>query len=162
MTSILAEFFRQNVWANLRLIDACGEAGEGSLAASAPGTFGDVYATLIHIVSAEEGYLIRLTGGTPDGRRDGEPLPDLAELRERARRCGEGLIEVAEQIRNDKILRGTWRGQPYAIPTSTFLIQAINHGTDHRSEVCTIMTQQGIVPPGLDGWTFQAERADEA
>jgi uncharacterized damage-inducible protein DinB len=34
------------------------------------------------------------------------------------------------------------------------LIQAINHGTEHRSQVATILTQLGIQPPGMDGWTY--------
>jgi uncharacterized damage-inducible protein DinB len=70
------------------------------------------------------------------------------------------LVAVAERMPGDEILRGTWRGQSYAIPASTFLVQAINHGTDHRSQVCTILTQQGLVPPELDGWTYHAEQSD--
>jgi uncharacterized damage-inducible protein DinB len=81
-------------------------------------------------------------------------------LRERARRSGEGLVAVAERVTGDDLLRGTWRGEEYAIPLSTFLIQAINHGTDHRSQICTILTQQGIAPPDLDGWSYDAERSD--
>jgi uncharacterized damage-inducible protein DinB len=161
VSSILAEFFRHNVWANLRVIDTCGEAGAEALAATISGTYGDIHATLVHLVAAEERYLARLIGAPlPDLAREGDPLPDLAALRERARRSGEGLLTVAAGADRDDVVRGVWRGEPFAIPRSTLLIQAINHGTDHRSQICTILTQQGIVPPDIDGWTYDAERSD--
>lgn len=29
-----------------------------------------------------------------------------------------------------------------------------NHATDHRSQIATLLTQQGITPPGLDAWDY--------
>jgi uncharacterized damage-inducible protein DinB len=40
------------------------------------------------------------------------------------------------------------------MPASLLLLQAVNHGTEHRSQVATILTQLGIEPPDMDGWTF--------
>jgi uncharacterized damage-inducible protein DinB len=37
---------------------------------------------------------------------------------------------------------------------SLFLLQAVNHGTEHRSQVATVLTQLGVEPPGMDGWTY--------
>jgi uncharacterized damage-inducible protein DinB len=34
------------------------------------------------------------------------------------------------------------------------LLQAVNHSTEHRSQIATILTQLGIEPPSMDGWTF--------
>ena len=34
------------------------------------------------------------------------------------------------------------------------IAQAIHHGTDHRSQVCTALTSLGIVPPGIDLWEW--------
>ena len=42
------------------------------------------------------------------------------------------------------------------IPVGILLIQAINHATEHRAQVATILTQQGSTPPEMDGWTFWA------
>ena len=40
------------------------------------------------------------------------------------------------------------------MPVPLFLLQAVNHGTEHRSQVATIMTQLGVEPPEMDGWTY--------
>jgi len=38
--------------------------------------------------------------------------------------------------------------------TSIILTQAINHSTEHRAHIMTIITQQGIEPPEVDGWAY--------
>jgi len=32
--------------------------------------------------------------------------------------------------------------------------QALHHGTDHRSQICTAMTSLGVEPPGIDVWEY--------
>jgi uncharacterized damage-inducible protein DinB len=34
------------------------------------------------------------------------------------------------------------------------LSQAIHHGTDHRSQICTALTTLGVEPPLIDVWAF--------
>jgi uncharacterized damage-inducible protein DinB len=41
-----------------------------------------------------------------------------------------------------------------SVPTAVILVQAINHATEHRSHVATILTQLGIQPPEMDGWAL--------
>jgi len=56
----------------------------------------------------------------------------------------------------------TWRGESYEMPAALFLVQAINHATEHRTQIKTALTQAGITPPELDGWTWDDERRGEA
>jgi uncharacterized damage-inducible protein DinB len=39
-------------------------------------------------------------------------------------------------------------------PAGIRLAQALHHGTDHRSQVCTILTILGVEPPAIDVWDF--------
>ncbi|WP_236031811.1 DinB family protein [Ktedonospora formicarum] len=34
------------------------------------------------------------------------------------------------------------------------MIQTIDHGIDHRSQISTLLTQQGIEPHNLDAWSY--------
>ena len=34
------------------------------------------------------------------------------------------------------------------------LAQALCHGTDHRSQICTALTALGVEPPRIDGFDF--------
>jgi uncharacterized damage-inducible protein DinB len=113
---------------------------------------------MVHIVGAEERYAALLSGQQP-----ANPLgPDTAftgfdDLRERTRRSGELLIAVAPQIDPTKVLQGTRRGQPYSVAAIVTIIQTINHATEHRAHIVSILSQQGIEPTGLDGWAYGRE-----
>lgn len=155
MNSELADFFRFNLWANLQLIDACANLEDVQLNATEKGTFGSVRETLMHIVAGEEGYVRRFTGQRLEPvLREGGPFPGFDELRRRARQSGEGLIAIAEQLEHGRVLQLSFQGRVYAVPAIFVLIQAINHGTDHRSQVATLLSRQGVTPPELDGWEY--------
>ena len=68
-----------------------------------------------------------------------------AQLEEAATHAGE---DRKVQVTGDDP-PGTWW-----MPVSLFLLQAVNHGTEHRSQVATILTHLGIEPPEMDGWTY--------
>jgi uncharacterized damage-inducible protein DinB len=40
------------------------------------------------------------------------------------------------------------------MPRSVSGSQALHHGTDHRSQICTALTSLGVEPPSIDVWTF--------
>ncbi len=75
-------------------------------------------------------------------------------LREHAQRSSEALIKVAQADPAGQILEGIWRGEPFKIDPVVILIQAINHATEHRAHVVSILSQNGIPTPDLDGWTY--------
>jgi uncharacterized damage-inducible protein DinB len=157
--STLVEMFRHHLWANLRLIAACEKAGESALAANAEGTYGEAGAALLHMLAAEERYLVLLTGepqSTPP-LSEREPFPGLARLRERAERSGEALIRLVEADPGENLLEGENRYGPYSIRTFVPLIQAIHHGNEHRTHVTTALSQNGIEPPDLSAWAFGEE-----
>jgi uncharacterized damage-inducible protein DinB len=41
-----------------------------------------------------------------------------------------------------------------ATPLGIRLASALEHGDDHRSQVCTALTLLGIEPPEIDVWAF--------
>ena len=42
-------------------------------------------------------------------------------------------------------------------PLGIRLAQALYHGTDHRSQVCTALTALGIQPPAIETWDLARE-----
>jgi uncharacterized damage-inducible protein DinB len=159
---ILADMFRHNLWANLILIDLCATLPDEILETNVPGTYGGICETLTHLVGAEERYVSAFQGG-PERRNPTleETSPDLATLREHARQSGEGFVTYAETVEDNPTLQVTWRGQSYEMPAALFLVQAINHATEHRTQIKTALTQAGITPPELDGWTWDDARREQ-
>jgi uncharacterized damage-inducible protein DinB len=151
----LPDVFQYNLWANLRLLEACAILSDAQLDTTTKGTFGSVRETLMHMFASEEGYArhFNLTGPAPTPRlADLTTFPGFDELRRRAERSGHELKAIAEQGNLSQILPlddGT-----YDATVMIVLIQAINHGIDHRSQIATLLSQQEIEPPDLDGWAY--------
>lgn len=150
----IVTLFRHNLWANLGLFDACMGLTDEQLDTSAVGTYGTIRDTLHHIVAAENYYLWVLTGRPRDSRLTQDTPLTLTELREMAQQAGTALIEVAARTTGADVVQTERQGKMQTIPAAVILTQAINHGTEHRAHIMTILTQLGIKPPSLDGWSF--------
>jgi uncharacterized damage-inducible protein DinB len=152
---IVADFFRHNLWANLQVLDACAGLPDEALDATVEGTYGSIRDTLVHLLSAEARYTTAFT----DEQRDSPlaetgPFPGFDALRQHAKASGEALIEQAASSPPDRILTGTYRGQPYEMRAAILFTHAIDHAVEHRTHIETILTQQGIEPPETDGITY--------
>lgn len=158
MNAILADLFRHHLWANERMLEACLPLTEVEVATAVAGTFGRLDETLLHLASAEGGYLHRLTGWTPPdgyGLGEGVPYPGVALLIERMRMTGVLLVDVARELPPDRVLPDDESG---SLPAWVVLLQAAYHATEHRQQVATILTQLGIEPPEPDLWAFDEAR----
>jgi uncharacterized damage-inducible protein DinB len=156
-TPLLADAFGHHVWATLRIIDACLELSEDQLATTVPGTYGSILDTIRHTVGADIGYLSVLT----EGRRaelteEEEARMDLHQLRD-AMAEHDGLwaeLLASEPDPDADVVRHRDDGTDSHAPMGIRLAQAIHHGTDHRSQICTALTTLGIEPPEIDAWTY--------
>ncbi len=153
MDALLIETFRYNKWANLHLLDVCAALSEEQLQLTAPGTYGTVSDTLLHLLSAEQRYLRRLDGTKPDVN-EREPAPSIATLREHAVRSGDQLIEAARRITPDDTIDEERDGRLMRLHLGVVLVQAIHHGNDHRTHMCTILGLHGIPYGEMDVWAY--------
>jgi uncharacterized damage-inducible protein DinB len=150
----MEDAFAHHVWATLRLIDACLELGPEQLATAVPGTYGSILETQRHLVGSDAFYLFRLSGER--AHLIDEDHMDLRELRAAMQGHGaawSGLL--AQDLDPDAVLVGrNDDGSETHAATGIRLAQALHHGTDHRSQICTALTTLGVEPPGIDVWDF--------
>jgi uncharacterized damage-inducible protein DinB len=153
---LLVEFFRHNTMMNRRLLEACHDLSPEQVGATAIGTYGSIGATLVHIANSQVGYSARLLGTDRPEPLPEAPLPGFGAVAERFDLGNERLEEAATQAGQDRNVQVTGDDPPgtWWMPVSLFLLQAVNHGTEHRSQVATILTQLGVEPPEMDGWTY--------
>jgi len=152
--ALLDDAFAHHVWATLRLIDACLPLSREQLEAAVPGTYGSILETIRHLVEADTYYLSHLTG---DPAREIDPRQmGLAELRaemEADERTWTELLAAdldPDAVVTDVDQEGYRRDASIGVRTA----QAIHHGTDHRSQICTALTTLGLEPPLIDVWAF--------
>ncbi len=152
--SPLADAFAHHAWATVRLIDTCLELSPAQLETAVPGTYGSIVDTMRHLVGADCSYLATVTGGRV-ARIDEERM-GLRELRTVMVANGTSWSSVlGEELDPDTVLvRRRDDGSEVRAPLGIRLAQALHHGTDHRSQVCTALTTLGIEPPWIDAWAF--------
>jgi uncharacterized damage-inducible protein DinB len=153
---VVVEFFRHNTMMNERLLEACRQLTPEQLGATVPGTYGSIGATLVHIANGQMGYASRLLGlERPDALPE-EPFPGFESIAGRLASGNARLEEAAAQPDVDRQVQvtGDDPADRWSMPVCLFLLQAVNHGTEHRSQVATILTQIGVEPPEMDGWAY--------
>jgi uncharacterized damage-inducible protein DinB len=153
--SPFVDAFAHHAWATLRLIDTCLELDPEQLATEVPGTYGSVLATMRHIVGADSWYLFDLTGD-PARRVEADRM-DLRELREVMGGDGAAWSELlARDPDPDEIVHEVDEDDGFErdAPIGLRLAQALHHGSEHRSQICTALTTIGIEPPSLDVWDY--------
>ncbi len=165
-TSVLTSLFRHNRWANVKLLDFCAGLSDHQLQATAGGTFGSIRDTLLHIVRAEVDYVNRVTGkwppAVPAALRPLDQFPGFEALKDAASWAGDELLQLAVAARADSIVRETDPQQRVAVeyPLSSLLMQAIDHATEHRTQISAIITQLSIEPPDMAGWAYMEEMGE--
>lgn len=157
-SSFLEPAFAHHVWATLRVIDACLDLSAEELQTSVPGTRGPMIETLHHLVLMDGFDLFILTG---DRAFDiDEEQTSLAEARAIMERNGSGWAEVlSRSLDPDAMVLEVDQTDGYQrwAPVGFRLAGTLNHGTDHRSQVCTALTTLGVDPPRIDVFDFGLE-----
>jgi len=152
---ILADAFGHHIWASLRVLDACGTLDDAQLATTVPGTYGSIMDTLRHLVDADVFYLDVLLGRAEPFDRDASDIPMLRAIMEAHDPVWQQLV-AAEMDGSTDVVEIEDNGDESHAPLGVRLAQALHHGTDHRSQVCTALTSLGIEPPSIDVWDFGA------
>ena len=152
--SLMDDAFAHHVWATLQVMDVCAKLDPAQLEATAPGTYGTILDTLRHIVGADSSYLFAMTRGKVQPIDEEEM--DLPELRSLMESYGpEYASLLAGGLDPDVIVvRHRDDGSETHAPLGIRLAQAVHHGTDHRSQICTVLTTLGIEPPLIDVWDY--------
>lgn len=153
--TVLDVAFAHHVWATNRVIDACDALSEDELTRdfTSAGLFGSVLGTLRHLVESDAWYLEAVTGRADESpTRDEASLAELLVEMERHHEVWQAVVATA----GDGTRVITQRGSQWTTtaPLAYRLAQALHHGTDHRSQVCTALTLCGREVPEIDLWDF--------
>lgn len=151
--SLLDDAFAHHIWATERLIDECEALTPEQLATPAPGTYGSIIDTFRHLVSTDCWYLTFFRD-EPQHIEEGS-VAHLDELRSAIASNGTAWMKLlASGLDGEADMVEHGNGWTFHAPTGFRLAQVIQHGTDHRSQICTALTSFGVEPPGIDLWAY--------
>ena len=142
----------QHHWAMQQLLLHCAALPDDLLDRSSSGGFGTIRATLLHVVAGDLDYLQRIDGRQPtpawDGSYDAARLPALNDW------IADSWRQLLQSLPANHTVHESVGTLWCAYPLHGLLLQAFQHGTEHRSQICTTLTQHGVTPPDLSTWEW--------
>lgn len=151
--NILVQLIEHNNWANLQILDACAALQEEQLDFQPQSAVrGTIRETLQHLVLSQEDYASMLI--TFDHPPEREITLTFSELREVITISGKELVALVKSSSNGLLESQIQLSDGYRVEPWVFIVQVINHATEHREQIKSIMTALEIEPPRIDGWMY--------
>lgn len=150
----LEVLFDYGYWANGKLFEVLSQLTPGEFTQPVAGSYGSVRNTMVHILSAEWGWLDRC-GGTKRGPAlDPADYPTVASLVDRWRKI-EGHVRsfLAELHDEDlsRVVEFAFGGGPkHALRLGELMHHSANHAVHHRGQVALLLRLLGHAPGNFD------------
>jgi uncharacterized damage-inducible protein DinB len=150
----LQKIFEHNNWANLQIIQVCSTLTDQQLDAEPKSaTPGSIRTTLFHLVNSQQGYLRLLTTSLEE-RLKPIPAPSFSELKVLATTSGEALLALARDEAGISIKGQLRTTDDFLVEPWVVMVQIINHATEHREQIKSMLSALGVTPPDIDGWSY--------
>ena len=150
--NILVKLFEHNNWANIQIIQVCSTLSDKQLDAEPQSaTTGSIRETLTHLVNSQRGYLSLLTL-TLEARHHSPPT--FAGLQESAQISGEGLLALVQDGSSKFPKARLQTTDGFFVEPWVVMLQVINHATEHREQIKSMLSALGVTPPSIDGWGY--------
>ena len=148
----LIALYRHNMWANRKVFDLASRQGPDVLDAEAPGTRDTATGTLKHLARVEYAYLMLMEQrGTEVESRETYEARDLAWFGDHVQEMGASFLRLLESATDEVLsrdLRIPWFDFPITVRDG--LCQVLTHSAQHRSQVLSWLSSQGVQTPDLD------------
>jgi uncharacterized damage-inducible protein DinB len=149
--------FRYNAWANRELFEVCRSLTEEQLDTQVRGISGSVRELLMHIAGGQQTFILRTKGRQHEGELGRQSdWPGIEAVIHIVTSTSDELIAIAEQLEDDEEVNLSYQGKTYRYPKRFFLVHAMEHSTEHRTEVKVALAHMGVETPDLDGWPYSS------
>lgn len=152
-----------NYWANARVLRAAARLAPEQFISPAAISQGSLRGALVHAMSAEQIWRLRLQGSLAANRfLPEEQFPDLASLHaawsQEELEMRAYLGSLADSALDRSVSYRAASGMGFSNRLWEILTHAVTHGVQTRSEAAVVLTGFGASPAGLDLILFLRER----
>jgi uncharacterized damage-inducible protein DinB len=158
----LETLFDYGYWANRRLFKVASQLTPEQFSKTVEGSHGSVRNTMVHMLSAEWGWLSRCGGpdrGAPLNPADfptAEPL--LATWSKVETNLREFLSGLRDQDLDRNVEFAIGGAEKRSMPVGELMQHAANHGAHHRGQVSLLLRLLGYAPDNFDMLFYFAEK----
>ena len=157
----LEVLFDYGYWANRKLFQVVSQLTPEQFTEPVDGTHGSIRNTLVHVLSAEWGWLSRCGGPERAAPLNPVDFPTAASLVDVWNQVEESVRQFLSALRDDDLGRivefvigGT---EKRSMPVGELMQHAANHGVHHRGQISLLLRMLGYSPDNFDILFYYAE-----
>ena len=158
----LETLYDYGYWADRKLFEVISRIPPEQFTQSAGGAFGSIRNTLVHIMSAEWGWLERCGGPKRGPKLNANDYPTVESVRETWNKIEQYTRKFLSELTDGDIGRNAEylndKGEKRAMPLGELMQHAANHGTHHRGQVAMILRLLDHTPGNFDILFYYAEK----
>jgi len=148
-------------WANGKLLDVVARLTAEQFTQSVAGSYGSIRNSMVHILSAEWGWLERCGGARRGAALAASDYPTVSSLIERWQQVETHVREFLSNLKDEDLDRkvefSIGNGPKYAMRLGDLMHHSAIHGIHHRGQVALLLRLLGHVPGNFDvlcyhGW----------
>jgi uncharacterized damage-inducible protein DinB len=150
-----------NYWANRKLFGVLSQLTPEQFTENVAGSYGSIRNTLVHVLSAEAGWLDRCGGPKRGPRLNPADFPTLESVTNAWEKVEAQLREFLGKLEDEDLVSNaeysTERAEKVSMPLGELLQHAAIHGVHHRGQVALLLRLLGHAPGYLDLLFYIAE-----
>jgi uncharacterized damage-inducible protein DinB len=147
----IRQAYEYTFWANQRYFAVAEGLMEEQLHRMLGHSWGDVHATLVHMMSSEWVWMQRWHGASPKAHLEKTEYPTLAALKKRWGEVESEMRDFIDQQTDESLIAvityNNFRGETFHVPLWQMLAHIANHETHHRGELAAMYALMGVSHP---------------
>jgi uncharacterized damage-inducible protein DinB len=158
----LQRLYDYGYWAKGRLLQVISQLTPEEFTRPVAGSYGSIRDTLVHVMSAEWGWLDRCGGPERGPALKPSEYPTLESLVETWAIVEGHVRTFMSMLKDEDLPRDTEftnpRGEKRSLTLGQLLQHAANHGVHHRGQVALLLRMLGRAPGNIDMLLYDAEK----
>jgi len=150
----LERLFDYNYWANAKLLGVVSQLTPEQFTQAVAGSYGSIRNTLVHVLSAEWGWLDRCGGPQRGERLKPEDYPTVESLVRVWTQVEEYMRDFLSDLNDEDLTRdiefAIGGGQKQSARLEDLMQHAAVHAVHHRGQVALLLRTLGYVPGNFD------------
>lgn len=164
--SDLRRLYDYNYWANGKLLAVVSQLTPEEFTREVSGSYGSIRNSLVHVLSAEWGWLDRCGGRARGPKLDAADYPDVSTLIDTWTRVAGWMRTFLSDLADDDLARNVefaiGTGAKHVVALGDLMHHSVIHAVHHRGQVAVMLRTLGHTPGNFDMVMYSFEHEPTA
>jgi uncharacterized damage-inducible protein DinB len=154
----LEDLYDYGYWADRKLFDVISQLSPEEFTRSVAGSYESVRNTMVHILSAEAGWLDRCGGPARGPSLNPVDFPTIESVTQAWNRVEANVREFLAKLKDEDLVRkiefSFGQSKKYSMPLGELMHHAAIHAVHHRGQVAMLLRLLGRDPGAFDIFVY--------